>query len=266
MVCRLALATLAFASLTSVGQDRQVIPDNTGLLAAEPYLCYGASPCLDFTAFYASISTTHGEDFASIWKTVFAPSSKYHHLFKFNVNSGTPVITVDYDGKVILGGGWTAEQGLAIVAGYLVDQENRQHAEQMKKERIAKNFGKPSSNWPLDISPEHHKALAAARVAWIKALGPGARVPSPPLRLGSPGACSGQEGKENAVACVHEGSIIDEGLQNVKPLERVTIYMHELGHLMGVPHIDGDKLMNIEFLGALAEPTKASVALARLHQ
>jgi hypothetical protein len=45
--------------------------------------------------------------------------------------------------------------------------------------------------------------------------------------------------------------------------EGKTILMHEIGHLIGVPHIEGDKLMNSKYLGKVDKLTPFAIALAR---
>jgi hypothetical protein len=47
-------------------------------------------------------------------------------------------------------------------------------------------------------------------------------------------------------------------------VDRTTVMMHEIGHLLGVPHITDDKLMEpiAEPNLVLEEPTEAAVALA----
>jgi len=40
--------------------------------------------------------------------------------------------------------------------------------------------------------------------------------------------------------------------------------LHEIGHLLGVPHIAGDPLMEPEFGHTVDVPTPAAVALAKL--
>jgi hypothetical protein len=42
--------------------------------------------------------------------------------------------------------------------------------------------------------------------------------------------------------------------------------MHEIGHLLGVPHIEGDALMNPSYAGKVGAPTPDAVALAKLRE
>lgn len=49
-----------------------------------------------------------------------------------------------------------------------------------------------------------------------------------------------------------------------EPVDRTTIMMHEIGHLLGVPHIEGDALMDAKYqYKALDGPTDKAVAIAK---
>jgi len=42
-----------------------------------------------------------------------------------------------------------------------------------------------------------------------------------------------------------------------------TVMLHELGHLLGVPHIEGDRLMNPVYNGPVERPSKMAVVIAK---
>lgn len=69
-----------------------------------------------------------------------------------------------------------------------------------------------------------------------------------------------------AIACadVEHGEITVLDMGNHDPKE---VLMHEVGHLLGVPHIDGDPLMSpVELDERLVTPSPAAVALAKHYR
>jgi len=110
-----------------------------------------------------------------------------------------------------------------------------------------------------DNNPAHRRALNSALLAWRSILGP--LGISPKLMEGGVGSCD-LDG--NGMACVvsGNGNIFIDHIDTDVDLR--SVMMHEVGHLLGVPHIEGDALMNKSYLGKVETPTPASVALARL--
>lgn len=85
---------------------------------------------------------------------------------------------------------------------------------------------------------------------WASALGPGYAVPVPPIVWGS---C----GSSKAIACTNGTKIyVDEWLWS----DKRTVMLHELGHVLGLPHVPGDPLMDPSYHTPVAEPPAADVA------
>jgi hypothetical protein len=114
-----------------------------------------------------------------------------------------------------------------------------------------------SNQIPLDAWKSQ---LPAARTAWAKVL-PGVKIPNPEIKAGTCGLSA------IAIACTDRlsGAItIAMSGNNLADKDRHTVLMHELGHLLGVPHIDWDPLMNTDHNWNVDAPTPAAVALAKL--
>jgi hypothetical protein len=114
----------------------------------------------------------------------------------------------------------------------------------------------PLSVWKL--------ALNEALWEWSRALKRSIQPPS--LVLGTCGynvfACT-DKGK-NKITIV--GAMGQGEFQDITQINMKTIMMHEVGHLLGVPHIDGDDLMNSGYRAKVDFPTPAAIALARLAE
>ena len=69
-----------------------------------------------------------------------------------------------------------------------------------------------------------------------------------------------------AIACCDVGMKTIFLQQDGDGVDRTTIMMHEIGHLLGVPHIEGDPLMDKIYSGkALSKPTDFAVSIAKDH-
>jgi hypothetical protein len=123
--------------------------------------------------------------------------------------------------------------------------------------------GKPVDNPLVIASLADRLALDQAVMAWRKA---GLTVKMPRLYLGNIDNCENQSG---VIACAntHKNDIILVRENVDSGTDMKTIMMHEIGHLLSVPHIQGDPLMNLGYNGEkLAAPTPFSVAIAKAAQ
>jgi hypothetical protein len=124
--------------------------------------------------------------------------------------------------------------------------------------------GNQYADVPLRPANQQERAsLNRAIEAWRAVLPAGFALPSPDLFDGSPQACE----SEAAIACAN----LNSGDITISPLRRGaadldTVLMHEVGHLLGVPHIEGDPLMNAAYSVKLSRPTRQAIALALLNR
>ena len=109
---------------------------------------------------------------------------------------------------------------------------------------------------PVTAGP-YAVALSEAVDAWSKALGH--RVKRPKMFRGELVCLSA-----TAIACADlEKYQIYISLDTT---DKRSVLMHEVGHLLGVPHISGDPLMDPVHTTTVEAPTEAAVALAKLHE
>ncbi len=79
--------------------------------------------------------------------------------------------------------------------------------------------------------------------------------------IADPGGCG-----PAAIACADNTKKIIYVSTDGTDVDRTTIMMHEIGHLLEVPHIQGDELMDAEYQGhPLDVPSKAAIAVANSH-
>jgi len=220
-------------------------------------------------------------DFASAWK-LFDPDPAYKPLFHISAENGTQIATVEASGKVSVADGWTVEQAFAVTAAlavyeqqrYFAEMERQAHAAEERRGRAVNYLtqldstlrvlagSKKDEPLPPDNDAEHLRALRSARLAWKAAL-PGVAIPAPKLLIGGAGAC---DIEEDSIACARhtDKAIIEDDLHGKSYEDLRTIFMHEIAHLLGVPHIEGDRLMDRTYSHPLPQPTPAAVALAKL--
>jgi hypothetical protein len=105
---------------------------------------------------------------------------------------------------------------------------------------------------------EWHTPLWEAIRRWKKV---GLKVPTVKL-IANPHGCP-----LDAVACwdAEHGTIFIADFSTT--LDKTTIMMHEVGHVLGVPHIDGDPLMDPSCCATPLEyPSEDAIAIAKLRQ
>lgn len=103
-----------------------------------------------------------------------------------------------------------------------------------------------------------NKAMDSALAKWRVALGHDVKRPEF-LVSDNMGGCDDQSG---LIACA-QPSTYRIFVKSIFYADPETVLMHEIGHLLGVPHIEGDALMAATYQGKVEKPTKLAVALAR---
>jgi hypothetical protein len=101
-----------------------------------------------------------------------------------------------------------------------------------------------------------YEALTKALAAWKKEIGP-LPIKRPTLEFGdchTAAALACAHPSRNAITVVALGGADDE-----------TVLMHEVGHLLNVPHIEDDDLMEPGYTKKLDKPTPLAVALAKFQ-
>ncbi len=106
---------------------------------------------------------------------------------------------------------------------------------------------------------EWEAALKSARAEWSRVLGMPA--PNPSYDIDRSRMCSG----EDSIACADplRMQIWIRGANRTH--DKRTVMLHEMGHLLGVPHILDDALMDWSYQEKVAHPTPAAIALAKLN-
>lgn len=105
----------------------------------------------------------------------------------------------------------------------------------------------------------YSKKLNLAVDRWEKALAHKIRRPRLFLAEHSCGTAS-------VMACASEDSYEIRITSNLYEADEDTVLLHELGHLLGVPHIEGDDLMNAMYTKKVTAPTPMAVAIAKLKR
>lgn len=113
---------------------------------------------------------------------------------------------------------------------------------------------------PVTISdPVFVKALDVAMLRWQEAL--------PSRKIKRPYLMQTKERSGGAIIAFvnireYEVVVITDKMVKGNNFDWPSIMMHEVGHLLGVPHIQGDLLMDATYTEAVTKPTKFAVALA----
>jgi hypothetical protein len=114
----------------------------------------------------------------------------------------------------------------------------------------------------LPATQQQQASLARAIAAWKKVLPDDFDFPIPELYQGSAARCEDLR----AIACANPllGMIVISQVRACD-CDLDTVLMHEVGHLLGVPHIEGDELMDAEYKASVNLPTRPAIALALLN-
>jgi matrixin len=117
----------------------------------------------------------------------------------------------------------------------------------------------PTEDTPLPRPTERELSIAveSARHAWEVALVK--PIPRPKVIFGDRNSCNSQ----TAYACAYVGENKIVIVRCPSGTSLSAILMHEIGHLLGVPHIEGDALMNAVYEGEAVHPTPFAIAIAK---
>jgi hypothetical protein len=110
------------------------------------------------------------------------------------------------------------------------------------------------------------KALEAAITEWEIALQHNIKRPSLVEWFGggetATAVCAGNV-PATTIACIDAKKYqIDLIAFNLTTEDLKTVLMHEIGHILHVPHIEGDDLMNARYVKKVDRPTPAAIAIA----
>lgn len=133
----------------------------------------------------------------------------------------------------------------------------RKHSEK-KPDKIAIE-GPPTSNRGNEaVWQSWRQAASLASKRWEAT---GITVPTINL-VADENACG-----PKAIACASSSGRTIFVSKEREDVDRTTLMMHEIGHILGVPHIEGDPLMDAAYQGIpLDAPTATAVAIARVRQ
>lgn len=190
--------------------------------------------------------------------------------FTLRDSAGRIDVSITPDGTMLENNGTAdANETLQFVMKAFYDNVQSRTDEQMKRYQAVSNHYAtilaPVASTQPDTAPAHRADLDWAMRAWERALGVRLWIPRPQLRLGGYGAC---DVDASAIACAvtNKGIIVFPDIpDDRKGYDYRTILLHEIGHLLGVPHIEDDPLMNGTYTVKLDRPSVAAVALAGLN-
>lgn len=118
------------------------------------------------------------------------------------------------------------------------------------------------SDSPLGApSSKEADALSEAIKRWESALGRKLPIDRPVLKIGIMGSCQSSVALACCVYATNQIILAQSDYLGDKDL--TTLLMHEVGHLIGVPHIELDPLMNPSYVKKVGMPTPFAIALAR---
>lgn len=124
-----------------------------------------------------------------------------------------------------------------------------------------------TAGWPIQYDDTPDKPITDGKVLaefdyalaeWRNALG--RKIKRPALRQG--GARCHDVATTLACADMENYAVV---LLRDKDVSLKTVFMHEIGHLLGVPHIENDPLMDAVYQGSTATPSRYAVVIAKLN-
>jgi len=162
-----------------------------------------------------------------------------------------------------------------VVSGYNVWQFSHKPAkpfpwptfEYVQGQEFAPSTSTSTPSKRIDIEPAMPITDAKARFELASAIG--AWEAALHRHIDEPRFLSGDAIRDctrsDAVACEHfnEYTIYATKTAFQGGYDLRTVLMHEIGHLLGVPHIEGDALMNTDYTAKVEKPTIFAIALAR---
>lgn len=123
----------------------------------------------------------------------------------------------------------------------------------------------PSVDTPpirLVVEPEDIGQIEQAVASWSIALG--RKIKRPVFYLGSSSNC-GYDSLALACADIPEYIVYIARREAMDRAQFYSTILHEIGHLLGVPHIVGDPLMNPVLVGNTIWPSADAIAIAKAH-
>lgn len=159
--------------------------------------------------------------------------------------------------------GMTDREALEMVTRmWSRDMEDRRVAGTMTYKRLLAHAAFTIEAAKPDRDPRDRMALIQAVAMWRVALGVPLPIAMPKLLKVEKGAC---DVEENAAACVSRPRWGDTILiEDIQEGDRLRVMLHEVGHLLGVPHIEGDVVMSKEYVGKATALTPASIVMGKL--
>ena len=115
------------------------------------------------------------------------------------------------------------------------------------------------NSWTKVTSGPVWEAMWRALNAW--------RLELPNREIGTPSLWEGHCGDSAQLAYadpVNYEIIVARGACQPTGCDLYSVLLHEVGHLLGVPHIEGDRLMDSKYQGKSEKPSRASIARAQL--
>lgn len=152
---------------------------------------------------------------------------------------------------------------MVALAGMAVwDYSHRQKVDPSEVETVRYFDASSFSQQPkeIDEDPRDNANLDFAIRAWQKALG----IPKLPFQRPVLVKDNGADWNTAARAYRDRNEIGEAHLSMYTDEASRSILIHEVGHLLGVPHIADDPLMDPVYKGPLDRPTESAVALAQV--